>query len=390
METLRVIRVTTKDKGCYVRDKSSFHVNMNGHREMDYGKEKLFVKMDQFEMPQKVKKMKFIMSFGYDTNFLKEENVKEYEINYVSMNDLCHQVNFLVYNDFILKTACVANPNVNSTEDPIKAPVKAPVEVPTEVPIEAPVEAPVEASVEAPVEASIEAPVKASIEAPDEASVEAPVKIPAESTVEVPVVIKGPSPVIRNDNGNAKIVDASTLFMNYSLRQKMSGKKTTVPVKEMFCLEYVDGRVQMKMADGFMFFASVNLMLSLGFKSEVMRSGKSEAEILSESDNLTMKICRSFSISDIVHFLADKEKICHVGFRKLVDPSFYIDGNLHSILSSYDVEKKVFLCNMKRLNNMSLREVQFTLYNNLFEPYEIGACVKKCPISFNLVICKKL
>ena len=382
METLRVIRVTTKDKGCYVRDKSSFHVNMNGHREMDYGKEKLFVKMDQFEMPQKVKKMKFIMSFGYDTNFLKQENVKEYEINYVSINDLCHQVNFLVYNDFIMKTSCVANPNANSVEDPIESPVKAPVEVP--------IEAPVEASVEAPVEASVEALVKAPVEAPIEAPVEAPIEAPDESAIEDPVVIKGPSSVIKNDNGNAKTVDASRLLMNYSLRQKMSGKKITVPVKEMFCLEYVDGRVQMKMADGFMFFASVNLMLSLGFKSEVMRSGKSEAEILSESDNLTMKICRSFSISDIVHFLDDKEKICHVGFRKLVDPSFYIDGNLHSILSSYDVEKKVFLCNMKRLNNMSLREVQFTLYNNLFEPYEIGACVKKCPISFNLVICKKL
>lgn len=376
METLRVIRVSTKDQGCYMRDKSSFHVNLSGLREIDHGKEKLFVKMEQFEMPQKVKKLNFIMNFGYDTNFLKKEDINEFEINYVSMNDLCQQINALVYNNFILKTVCVEN-------------IKSNEEISSTNPVVNPVENPVENSVEIP----IEKPVGNPIENPDnstEASVEAPVEVPVEAPVEAPVVINGPTPVISNDNGNAKTVDASRLLMNYSLRQKMSDKKSTVPVKEMFYVEYVDGRIQMKMAPGFMFFASVNLMLALGLKSQVMHGGKSEAEVLSESEKLTMKICSSFTVSDIVHFIADKEKICHIGFRRLIEPTFYINGNLHSILCSYDVEKKVILCNMKRFNNTSLREVQFTLYNNLFEPYEVGVCVKKCPISFNLVICKKL
>ena len=97
METLKVIRVTTKDRGCYVREKSSFHVNMNGLNLNVNEKEKTFVKMEQLVMPEKVKKLNFIMNFGYDTKFLKREDTHEYEIKYVSLNDLCHQVNTLVY-----------------------------------------------------------------------------------------------------------------------------------------------------------------------------------------------------------------------------------------------------------------------------------------------------
>lgn len=364
METLKVIRVTTNDKGCYVRDKSSFHVNMNGLSLNTLEKEKIYVKMEQFVMPEKVKKLKFIMNFGYDTKFLKKEDTHEYEINYTSMNDLCHQVNVLVYSNFIMKAVCKENDNLNDSDVPSSASSSG------------------------------------NIDANSTGSGTDGTVKPAENPdgnpdiVESPVVITGPAPVIKKDDGNVKKVDASRLIVNHSLRQKMNGSKPIVPVEEMFCVKYVDGRTQMRMADGFMFFASVDLMLALGFRSEVMRlfgsGGKSEADVMSESGNLTLKICSSFTISDVVHFLADKDRICHVGFKKLIEPTFYVDGNLHSILCSYDVEKKQILCNLKRLNRTSLHELQFNLFNNSFEPYEVGVCVKKCPISFNLVICKKL
>ena len=368
METLKVIRVTTKDRGCYVREKSSFHVNMNGLNLNVNEKEKTFVKMEQLVMPEKVKKLNFIMNFGYDTKFLKKEDTHEYEIKYVSMNDLCHQVNTLVYNNFISKTSCIENDNLRSNNAPLNAEEENP-------------------TIGNPADGNADGNLN---ENPGGKLDGNPVGNP--DVAESPVVINGPPPVIKKNSGNVNKVDPN--FVKYTLRQKMSVAKTTVPVEDMFCVKYVDGRVQMRMAAGFMFFASAHLMLALGFRSEVMRlfgsSGKTEAEVISESDKLTLKICSCFTISDIVHFLADEDRICHIGFKKLIEPTFYIDGNLHSILCSYDVEKKVILCNLKRLNNVSFREVQFCLYNNLFEPYELGVCVKKCPISFNLVICKKL
>ena len=370
-----MIRVTTKDRGCYVREKSSFHVNMNGLNLNVNEKEKTFVKMEQLVMPEKVKKLNFIMNFGYDTKFLKREDTHEYEIKYVSLNDLCHQVNTLVYNNFITKTGCIENVNSGSNDVPLNA--NATKE---------------NATIENPVDENVNE--NAGADSDGNADVaEGTVVIDGNTDVaESPVVITGPPPVKRKDNGNVNKVDPN--FVKYSLRQKMSATNSVVPVENMFCLKYVDGRVQLKMAAGFMFFASAHLMLALGFRSEVMRtftsSGKTEAEVIKESDNLTLKICSCFNISDIVHFYADEDRICHIGFKKLIEPTFFVDGNMHSILCSYDIEKKVVLCNLKRLNNVSFREVQFCLYNNLFEPYELGVCVKKCPISFNLVICKKL
>lgn len=367
METLKVIRVTTKDRGCYVRDKSSFHVNMNGlNLNLNVNEKGSFVKMEQLVMPEKVKKLNFIMNFGYDTKFLKKEDTYEYEIKYVSMNDLCHQVNTLVYNNFISKTGCMGNDNSGSNDAPLNSNA-------TEE----------NATIGNPVDGNLNENPGGNLDGNPDGNMD---------VAESPVVINGPPPVNRKDNGNVNKVDSN--FVKYLLREKMSATNNAVTVEDMFCVKYVDGRVQMRMAAGFMFFASANLMLALGFRSEVMRtfgsSGKPEAEVIKESDNLSLKICSCFAISDIVHFLADKDRICHIGFKKLIEPTFYVDGNLHSILCSYDVEKKVFLCNLKRLNNVSFREVQFCLYNNLFEPYELGVCVKKCPISFDLVICKKL
>ena len=370
-----MIRVTTKDRGCYVREKSSFHVNMNGLNLNVNEKEKTFVKMEQLVMPEKVKKLNFIMNFGYDTKFLKREDTHEYEIKYVSLNDLCHQVNTLVYNNFITKTGCIENVNSGSNDVPLNANATKENE-----------------TIENPVDENVNE--NAGVDSDGNADVaEGTVVIDGNTDVaESPVVITGPPPVKRKDNGNVNKVDPN--FVKYSLRQKMSATNFVVPVENMFCLKYVDGRVQMKMAAGFMFFASAHLLLALGFRSEVMRtftsSGKTEAEVIKESDNLTLKICSCFNISDIVHFYADEDRICHIGFKKLIELTFFVDGNMHSILCSYDIEKKVVLCNLKRLNNVSFREVQFCLYNNLFEPYELGVCVKKCPISFNLVICKKL
>ena len=105
---------------------------------------------------------------------------------------------------------------------------------------------------------------------------------------------------------------------------------------------YEENRVKLRIADGMMFFANCALFLALGFSNEVSRSfkDKSSEDVLSESETLSLKICSSFSLSEKVQFLCDKERICHIEFKKLVEPSFYVGGNMYSILSSYDFEKK--------------------------------------------------
>ena len=370
MEVLKEIRVTSRDKGCYVREKSSFHVNMSGLNLNISEKEKTFVQLEQLILPQKVRKIKFIMNFGFDKKFLKREDTREYEINYVSMNDLCNQINCLVYTNFIHNSVCVENNEAKGL--PVKG---SSLEVEGE---------------NGDGDADGNADEKESgnsaenlVENPDE-----------NSAGESVVVINGPTSVVKNDNKTADKVDGSTLFVNSALRLKMSGRKKSFREQEVFCVEYIDGRIQIRIGKGFMFFASCNLMLALGYKSEVMRlfggNGKNEVEVMNESDKLSLKLCSTNNIGDIVNFLEENDRICHIGFKKLIEPTFYVAGNSYSILSSYDVEKKMIFCNKKRLSSTNVREVQFTLYNNAFEPYDIGVCLKSCPISFNLVISKKI
>lgn len=366
MEVVKEIRVSSRDKGCYVREKSSFHVNMSGLNLNINEKEKTFVQLEQLILPQKVRKIKFIMNFGFDKKYLKREDTREYEINYVSMNDLCNQINCLVYTNFIHNSVCVENNEAKGL--PPKA---SSLEVEGE-------------------NADGDAAEKESGNSAENPA-ENPAGNPAGESV---VVINGPQSVVKNDNKTVDKVDGSTLLVNSALRSQMSGRKKVFREQELFCVEYVDGRIQIRIGKGFMFFASCNLMLALGYKSEVMRlfggTGKNEVEVMNESDKLSLKLCSSNNIGDTVSFLEENDRICHIGFKKLIEPTFYVAGNLYSILCSYDVENKMIFCNKKRLSSTNVREVQFTLYNNAFEPYDIGVCLKSCPISFNLVISKKI
>ena len=96
------------------------------------------------------------------------------------------------------------------------------------------------------------------------------------------------------------------------------------------------------------------------------------------------------SLSGIVQFLDDKDKICHIEFRNLIEPTFYVAGNTYSVLSSYNFEKKKVICNTKRISSCRrIEELNFCLYNNAFSRFDTG-CVKKFPISFDLIICKKI
>ena len=61
MEVLREIRVDTSKDGCYVREKSSFHVNLNGLTINYDEKDKVFVRLENLTIPERQKNVKFFI-----------------------------------------------------------------------------------------------------------------------------------------------------------------------------------------------------------------------------------------------------------------------------------------------------------------------------------------
>ena len=337
MEVLREIRVNTGDSGCYVRDKSSFHVNLNGLTLNNDERDKLFVRVENLTLPEKQKNVKFFLFVGEDKKVLKKEEIQHFELNYTSMEDLCIQLNCIVCNKFVYKSVCAEYKDI---------------------------------SVELKPDAVSESDdASGSLNDGDSAAV---VDATAAAAVDAPPdedVVDGPK------------VDSMG-----------SGKNVA---DEIFFLSYEEKRVKLRMAQGMMFFASCNLFLVLGFTSEVMQlltsQGKSKDDLMSELPKMSLKLCSALSLSEIVHFFDEKEKICHIEFKKIVEPTFFVAGNIYSVLCSYDFEKKKVICNTKRLSSCRrIEELNFTLYDNAFSCYDAGCCLKKFPISFDLIICKKI
>ena len=366
MEVLREIRVKTSDEGCYVKDDSSFHVNLNGLTLNHDERDKIFVRLENLTLPERQKSVKFFLYVGGDKKFLSKEEIQHFEVKYYSMNDLCNQLNCLVYNNFVYKTVCAEYKSTSVEVEPTTESVGDSGE---------------NSSGNNGADGTSRGATAGGSTAADDAG-------PGAAAAEV--VVNGPRVDIDRSKNN---VNSSSLLMNYDLRQQMSGVKGKYVEKEIFHLCYEENRVKLRIADGIMFFANCALFLALGFSNEVSRSfkDKSREDVLSESDTLSLKICQSFSLSEKVQFLCEKERICHIEFKKLVEPTFHVSGNMYSILSSYDFEKKKVICNTKRLSCCRrIEELNFCLYDNEFSRFKVGCCSKKFPISFDLIIFKKI
>ena len=362
MEVLREIRVDTSKDGCYVREKSSFHVNLNGLIVNYDERDKLFVRLENLTIPERQKNVKFFMFFGKDTKFLKKEEIRHFELNYTSIEDLCEQLNCLVCNNFVYKTVCDEYKDTS-------------VELKPEADSGGALEANVVANQNGSSNDS-EVAAGAADAAAGNANPAAAAARPGE------VVVNGPKVDIEANRKNVN----SSLSINYDLRQQMSGVKRKYKADEMFNLSYNENRVKLEMAQGMMFFANCSLFSALGFNDEVSQVISSKGK---SKDDLSLKICSSVSLSGIVQFFDEKDKICHIEFKKLIEPTFYFAGNTYSILCSYNFQKKKVICNTKRISSCRrIDELNFCLYNNAFSRFDTGD--KKFSISFDLIICKKI
>ena len=350
MEVLREIRVDTSKAGCYVREKSSFHVNLNGLTPNYDERDKVFVRLENLTITERQKNVKFFMFFGEDKNFLKKEEIRHFEINYTSIEDLCKQLNCLVCNNFVYTTVCGEYK---------------------------------EASVKVRPEGDSGVALEANGSSNDSAVTvngAAAAAGDANSTAAAARPVNGPNVDIKADGKNVN----SNLVANYDLRRSKSGVSWKNKVEELFNVSYSENRVKLEMAQGMMFFANCPLFLALGFYDEVSQltnfQGNSKDDCMSDSEKMSLKICRSISLSGLVQFLDEKDKICHIEFKTLIEPTFFYAGNTYSILSSYNFE----ISSCRRIE-----ELNFCLYNNAFSRFDTSS-VKKFSISFDLIIFKKI
>ena len=360
MEVLREIRVDTSKAGCYVREKSSFHVNLNGLTPNYDERDKVFVRLENLTITERQKNVKFFMFFGEDKNFLKKEEIRHFELNYTSIEDLCKQLNCLVCNNFVYTTVCGEYK---------------------------------EASVKVRPEGDSGVALEANGSSNDSAVTvngAAAAAGDANSTAAAARPVNGPNVDIKADGKNVN----SNLVANYDLRRSKSGVSWKNKAEELFNVSYSENRVKLEMAQGMMFFANCPLFLALGFYDEVSQltnfQGNSKDDCMSDSEKMSLKICRSISLSGLVQFLDEKDKICHIEFKTLIEPTFFYAGNTYSILSSYNFETKKLICHTKRISSCRrIEELNFCLYNNAFSRFDTSS-VKKFSISFDLIIFKKI
>ena len=123
MEILKQVRVVTSEKKCIFKERSAFHMNLPGFA-LPVNEKELFVKVDNFWMPKKKKNVKFSMFFNREEKYSDSSQLKSFDVNYYSMEDLVNQINCLVWNNFIGKehNCCkTVDDGLISGEDPEKA-----------------------------------------------------------------------------------------------------------------------------------------------------------------------------------------------------------------------------------------------------------------------------
>ena len=312
MEIVKQVRIVTSQKKCIFSDRSQFHFNLTGFSlPMNDGKQ-LYLKVDNFSMPKKRKVIKFMMYFGHDVNFLKGDQVKEFTLKYYSMEDLCDQLNCLTWNNFVANTiSCNIGIATNKDSEGI-----------TTIGITT---------------------IADSNNAAADVDANAATTNPVDSAITTPP-----------DDSALVISDDAML----DIRSQISGKPSSaVACEKRFLLKYENSRFVLNVYKDYVLVITSNIAEVLGF----------ELEKISNSD--LIKICSRYVIGDPCYFLADKERICHLLIKNLVDPAFCLGGRNYGIICSFDVEKMNMTSVLKRLACKYFHDLQFSLLNDDMESY---------------------
>ena len=84
METLREIHVDTRSNGCYLKQSSSFHMNLPGVNIPS--RKDLYVNVTDFKIPTIEKRINFFAYYGFDTAEVCEGSLKEYNFVFSSLS----------------------------------------------------------------------------------------------------------------------------------------------------------------------------------------------------------------------------------------------------------------------------------------------------------------
>ena len=113
METLREIYVDTRSNGCYLKQSSSFHMNLPGVNIPS--RKDLYVNVTDFKIPTIEKRINFSMYYGFDIVEVCEGSLKEYNFVFSSLSQFTQQLRCAVINDFLYKSKCVKDGDDNSS-----------------------------------------------------------------------------------------------------------------------------------------------------------------------------------------------------------------------------------------------------------------------------------
>lgn len=82
-------------------------MNLPGFYATSGDKKDLYVNVTDFRLPVIQKSITFFMYYGFDTSSLERDAVKEYTIEYSSLNEFAQQLRCAIFNDFLYKSNCV-------------------------------------------------------------------------------------------------------------------------------------------------------------------------------------------------------------------------------------------------------------------------------------------
>ena len=107
MESVTEVQIDTRSNGCFLKETSSFHMNLPGLHINSGGKKGLYVSVTDFTLPPIEKSITFSMHYGIDTADICRESVNEYTFVFSSLTQFAQQLRCAVYNDFVYKSKCV-------------------------------------------------------------------------------------------------------------------------------------------------------------------------------------------------------------------------------------------------------------------------------------------
>ena len=330
MEIVKQVRIVTSQHKCIFKDRSQFHFNLAGFSlPMNADGKELYLKVDNFSMPKKRKVIEFMMYFGHDVNFLKGDQVKKFMLKYYSLEDLCDQLNCLTWNNFVANTiSCNIGIATNKDSEGV-------------------------------------------------------------TTIGITTIADGNSADVDSTTAaNTNPIDSATtttpaLVISddamLDIRSKISGKPSSVVACEKrFLLKYENSRFVLNVYKDYVLVISSNIAEVLGFELEKI------------SNSNLIKICSRYIVGDPRYFLADKERVCHLLIKNLVDPVFCLGGRNYGIICSFDVEKMKMTSVLKRLVCKHFHDLQFSLLNDDMESYFESDELKYHALRFTLNFLKSV